>query len=750
MRAFTRIVLGGTLAILLASGCFMAETPFDGTYPQGSLTLSSQNTPVSKMTIGNAVTENGVTTTPLLWSTGDKVGVFGVETTDVALNENNVEFTVNDGGYHGASFGLKSWNAGTFDIYAYYPYIDGATLSSIPFQIPERQVQSAADNSYHLSNYGFYYAKSADQVVVPANGEAGVRMEFASACAILEFEVVSNDGRFYVADGSGGYMNMTLADNALEGILFYGNDYDPNAVNDTDFPPIGIPDSHWVMDMTSGVPQKKSVTSGNQTIYAPQVELIINNGGLSKSGQKAYMLINPYSSAVRHRFNVYVSSSKYGMYAINRTIQAPSLGDGTYGFRAGRKYIIKLDGSHNPALTENEDTALYLTSIFTDLSDAGTQRANTYVVEKSDQDRHYAFQALYEGNTNYALGTTIYEVLAEADTARNQLNTTSSWSIGDVTVGVVELDWASPGTFVYSSSPKLHATTRETTLISDIKYMGSYITFTVKANQTGNAILSAKTAGIYQGTHDPLWSWHIWVVDTPIEEVAVGETGTVFMDRNLGAIKAASETVSETYGLYYQWGRKDPLPSVRPTGASAGTFSTMASTVRYPFAFNTYWMSRSAIATPLNYWLDWNWPYYVKYGEDERNRTWEKKGYDPCPYGWKLPNDTDWEHLHQTFTATADADAGGFWHRTADATNMMFFPYAGHLSAAGEYYTGTEESEMLYYSASIALTGWPDGPIVDYSTLKFHKWSSSSPGWGEMNAGASAGSIRCVKVSGNS
>ncbi len=99
----------------------------------------------------------------------------------------------------------------------------------------------------------------------------------------------------------------------------------------------------------------------------------------------------------------------------------------------------------------------------------------------------------------------------------------------------------------------------------------------VKTQKEGNAVVAARNAA-----GDIIWSWHIWVTEgDPANEANAltyytyswDETGihydrdrisgTQIMRRNLGAM--ADEPVSasdpgRTYGLLYQWGRKDPFP----------------------------------------------------------------------------------------------------------------------------------------------------------------------------------------------
>ncbi|MCD8313211.1 MAG: DUF4906 domain-containing protein [Bacteroidales bacterium] len=99
----------------------------------------------------------------------------------------------------------------------------------------------------------------------------------------------------------------------------------------------------------------------------------------------------------------------------------------------------------------------------------------------------------------------------------------------------------------------------------------------VKTQNEGNAVIAARNA---EG--DIIWSWHIWVTEgDPANEVnaltyytyAWDESGIRYdeprisgpqiMRRNLGALEDEPEVAAapeRTYGMLYQWGRKDPFP----------------------------------------------------------------------------------------------------------------------------------------------------------------------------------------------
>lgn len=103
----------------------------------------------------------------------------------------------------------------------------------------------------------------------------------------------------------------------------------------------------------------------------------------------------------------------------------------------------------------------------------------------------------------------------------------------------------------------------------------------VKTGQKGNALIAA-----YNSQGDIIWSWHIWVTENEPANVSnalvystyawnekgiqnhVRVPGYAIMPCNLGALRyapdnASRETIFDTYGMLYQWGRKDPFPPMK-------------------------------------------------------------------------------------------------------------------------------------------------------------------------------------------
>lgn len=88
-------------------------------------------------------------------------------------------------------------------------------------------------------------------------------------------------------------------------------------------------------------------------------------------------------------------------------------------------------------------------------------------------------------------------------------------------------------------------------------------------------VTSATPGNAVVGYCDPdtkalLWTWHIWIAGASASEMEVAKNGVTMLDRLLGATSVTPGSVG-AIGLYYQWGRKDPLAGVNTTGVGDDT-----------------------------------------------------------------------------------------------------------------------------------------------------------------------------------
>ena len=170
------------------------------------------------------------------------------------------------------------------------------------------------------------------------------------------------------------------------------------------------------------------------------------------------------------------------------------------------------------------------------------------------------------------------------------------------------------------------------------------IFFTKTAGAKGNAVIALKD---YNG--NLLWSCHLWATSQDVKEISLG--GVTFLDRNIGAVANTAPVAAENdaVGMFYQWGRKDPFPAPSKMNEANGVLSAV-----YPANAITLQTKQSgvtletAILNPTVYYWgndnvgaeDWS-----SVQNDGYWNTASKTDYDPCPYGYVVPDKTQIDAL---------------------------------------------------------------------------------------------------------
>lgn len=192
-----------------------------------------------------------------------------------------------------------------------------------------------------------------------------------------------------------------------------------------------------------------------------------------------------------------------------------------------------------------------------DLSSLST--SNCYLVSEADQ--YYKFKATVKGNGNVPAALS-----AVAGTA-------------DITPKSVLVLWYNT---VQKDNKWVDACP---ILLSSLVFYRDYVFFdTPKDFIPGNVVIAAfaEEGVTYENiTTDEnkcinnatlLWSWNIWAAEgyDPAATAIIAD-GNMFMDRNLGAPISGLGTTGSyepagAVGNYYQWGRKDPFPSISDYG----------------------------------------------------------------------------------------------------------------------------------------------------------------------------------------
>lgn len=269
-------------------------------------------------------------------------------------------------------------------------------------------------------------------------------------------------------------------------------------------------------------------------------------------------------------------------------------------------------------------------------------------------------------------------------------------------------------------------------------------------NTQGNAVVVVKVNGTV------VWSWHIWVTDYDPETKSVsynnGSKTTVFMDRNLGAVNNTAGSIG-SYGLLYQWGRKDPFPGAsnttsttsKPIYNASGTRLTEGSGgtgVKYVSAGTSSNLSGS-IESPLSFYYNATSP-YDWLGNTQNDNLWNgtdggKSVYDPCPVGWRVPtsgsgSSSPWYNSSNRNYLSGSWNHG--WNWTKSSYNLEWYPASGYRN----YKTGKLKSTGTYGYYWSATTG---GSNV-YS-LYFYS-TSVKPDYTSNQYRANACALRCVKI----
>lgn len=262
---------------------------------------------------------------------------------------------------------------------------------------------------------------------------------------------------------------------------------------------------------------------------------------------------------------------------------------------------------------------------------------------------------------------------------------------------------------------------------------GASIRFST-ADKEGNAVIELKIGGVTR------WSWHIWVVRNFNPDNNTGynsRNGAIIMDRDLGAIRSQPAFTGDIshYGLYYQWGRKDPFPGARQATFTA-PIANAGKTI-YPFSgpaldegstgitssmVNVPRNLVNAIVNPMIFYTNdaktsshQNW-YSDKVSIINRTDLWGpeyKSAFDPCPEGWRVPNLPIWKYA----VLPNDFENGaGVFLKDQYNNDIGYFATSGGRACNTGYYTTQvgrynygwqaegKSSARNYYISNLSIT----------------------------------------------
>jgi hypothetical protein len=294
------------------------------------------------------------------------------------------------------------------------------------------------------------------------------------------------------------------------------------------------------------------------------------------------------------------------------------------------------------------------------------------------------------GANSYVIGIpgvtnkTVRIPLAFVKKARNQNNIFDGKSAADFKARVI---WQEKGAKVGFRAKLIGSGA-----ITDQHYIEVTATDSAGSTKYSNAVVALtwkNPGGVGMvGGEEPdqiVWSWHVWSMPEEDTYTYGGYVNTGYHDPNqsllmkraLGAKPVALP--GGEYGLYYQWGRKDPFMY----DVSQGGVYTQE---KADTLINFYNMDKSEITakqitlpTPLlpTTFISGNYPDWMFEPGDNLwdSPTGTKTYYDPCPEGWRVPVQdlSPWKNDAVSYLNDArneflkghiDYQSGGFWSNT--------------------------------------------------------------------------------------
>lgn len=287
-------------------------------------------------------------------------------------------------------------------------------------------------------------------------------------------------------------------------------------------------------------------------------------------------------------------------------------------------------------------------------------------------------------------------------------------------------------------------------VIKKVGYRNNKLIITTGNATEGNAVVAVTKLELMR--EEILWSWHIWMLPTApgtiqcnkkLYGIAANSVSFEMMDRNLGAFNNDVGNVG-SIGLYYQWGRKDPFPSVSSFSGGKPIINGAAYTVK-SVAASTYGTEKYAVSNPDVFLKrttsDWNkerkpalWgnPWTAGGATNYNGSAGQKSIYDPCPVGYRVPPMDTWSGV-SGFTAV---DKGRRLKGIVSDVNGFYFPHNGYRHSESGNFNGSGEAG--YWSSS------PSKTATSTTSVAYNK-TSNGVNYKANVARASGRAVRCIK-----
>ena len=256
----------------------------------------------------------------------------------------------------------------------------------------------------------------------------------------------------------------------------------------------------------------------------------------------------------------------------------------------------------------------------------------------------------------------------------------------------------------------------------------------------GNALIAA-----YDKDSKILWSWHIWVTDYVLDDVdkVVGTTttntefnvvggkvfmweGYVWMDRGIGAM--SNNLGFDSFGMHYQWGRKDPFLPADQLATALYAPNTVSPI--YDINGNRFYTSgriisgdkfNDAINNPAIFLRSWT---------NNKIKLWDypnKTVFDPCPAGWCIPPYKAVENFSKKTTVVYSGGKREEYRAYATDLPNLFWPYSGYREQNNGAGGGCGYSGIFWSLGDVVWSGQNEVYIYggfesgyDYSSTNRH------------------------------
>lgn len=302
------------------------------------------------------------------------------------------------------------------------------------------------------------------------------------------------------------------------------------------------------------------------------------------------------------------------------------------------------------------------------------------------------------------------------------------------------------------------------------------VLFFVGANANDDQLIKSGNAviGAYNADDELIWSWHIWMTnyDPDATDGSIDFNGFKLMNRNLGSqatgsMDATTDQILSSYGLYYQWGRKDPFigPNTYQAGSGSSAYLYNATGSRTALKVEKssaqVGTAEYAIENPLTFItgveesaFDWLWT-------GHSDNLWSgddltvKSQNDPCPYGWRVASERVFNGVTVTSTPAVGDEAKYGW-MLSDGSAEAFFMGGGrrrydNASIQNIYIPQPTSRANAMVAQPWEGLYWTSNAAVDNEAKALHFWfmkedTTSGINVAQLYKRANGMQVRCVKM----